>query len=118
MNINRINCNIMNFTWQVVYSYRSGRSLFSLLKASTQSERRCESVQSMEPKQGGFKQVLGLKQVLAIAIAAISPTTSVFLVYGAGLSSAGTGVFWAFVIGACIAISMAFCYAELGSVVP
>lgn len=61
---------------------------------------------------------LGLKQVLAIAIAAISPTTSIFLVYGAGLSSAGTGVFWAFLIGSCIALSMAFCYAELGSEFP
>ncbi|KYP79274.1 APC family permease [Ferroacidibacillus organovorans] len=69
-------------------------------------------------KPNGLKQVLGMKQVLAIAIAAISPTTSIFLVYGAGLSSAGTGVFWAFLIGACIAISMAFCYAELGSVFP
>ncbi|WDL99485.1 APC family permease [Alicyclobacillus sp. ALC3] len=61
---------------------------------------------------------MGLRQVLAIAIAAISPTTSVFLVYGAGLDSAGTGVFWAFIIGGCIAISMAFCYAELGSMFP
>ncbi|QSO55319.1 APC family permease [Alicyclobacillus curvatus] len=77
-------------------------------------------VQSGDPTHGtgGFKRVLGLRQVLAIAIAAISPTTSVFLVYGAGLSSAGTGVFWAFIIGACIAISLAFCYAELGSVFP
>lgn len=75
-------------------------------------------MQSAGPKKVGFKQVLSLRQVLAIAIAAISPTTSVFLVYGACLSSAGTGVFWAFVIGACIAISMAFCYAELGSVFP
>ncbi len=65
-----------------------------------------------------FKPVMGMRQVLAIAIAAISPTTSVFLVYGAGLDSAGTGVFWAFIIGACIAISMAFCYAELGSMFP
>ncbi|MFB5188732.1 APC family permease [Alicyclobacillus fastidiosus] len=75
-------------------------------------------MQSVGSKQGGFKQVLGMRQILAIAIAAISPTTSVFLVYGAGLSFAGTGVFWAFVIGACIAISMAFCYAELGAVFP
>jgi amino acid transporter len=74
-------------------------------------------VQNVEPK-GGFKRVLGIRQVLAIAIAAISPTTSVFLVYQDGLKHAGTGVFWAFVIGACIAISMAFCYAELGSQYP
>ena len=56
--------------------------------------------------------------VLAIAIAAISPTTSVFLVYGADLATAGTGIVWAFLIGALIAGSMAFCYAEVGSVFP
>lgn len=67
---------------------------------------------------GTFKPVIGLRQVLGISIAAISPTTSVFLVYGDGLHAAGTGVFWAFIIGACIAISMAFCYAELGSMHP
>ncbi|MDQ0190343.1 APC family permease [Alicyclobacillus cycloheptanicus] len=68
--------------------------------------------------KGGFVPVMGLRQVLAIAIAAISPTTSVFLVYGDELKSAGTGVFWAFIIGACIAVSMAFCYAELGGMYP
>jgi amino acid transporter len=56
--------------------------------------------------------------VLAIAIAAISPTTSVFLVYGSGLASAGTGVIWAFLIGAVIALAMAFCYAEVGGMFP
>lgn len=56
--------------------------------------------------------------VLAIAVAAISPTTSVFLVYGTGLASAGTGVIWAFITGAAIALAMAFCYAEAGSVFP
>ncbi|GAA3732731.1 APC family permease [Streptomyces tremellae] len=56
--------------------------------------------------------------VLAIALSAISPTTSVFLVYGSGLGSAGTGVVWAFVIGGVIALAMALCYAETGSVFP
>lgn len=65
--------------------------------------------------QGGALRPLN---VLAIAVAAISPTTSVFLVYGTGLASAGTGVIWAFVIGAVIALAMAFCYAEAGSVFP
>lgn len=58
--------------------------------------------------------VLRLFRVFAIALAAISPTTSVFLVYGGGLSAAGTGVVWAFVLAAVIAVSMAFAYAELG----
>lgn len=56
--------------------------------------------------------------VLAIAVSAISPTTSVFLVYGTGLGSAGTGVVYAFAIGAVIALAMALCYAETGSLFP
>jgi amino acid transporter len=56
--------------------------------------------------------------VLAIAVAAISPTTSVFLIYGGDLATAGTGIVWAFLIGGVIALSMAFCYAEVGSVFP
>ena len=59
--------------------------------------------------------VLRWFRVFAIALAAISPTTSVFLVYGAGLAGAGTGVAWSFLLAAVIALSMAFAYAELGS---
>jgi amino acid transporter len=71
------------------------------------------------PARGRLRSAaLGPLNVLAIAIAAISPTTSVFLVYGDGLGSAGTGVVWAFVIGGVIALSMALCYAEVGSVFP
>jgi amino acid transporter len=56
--------------------------------------------------------------VLAIALSAISPTTSVFLVYGSGLSLAGSGIVWAFVIGGLIALAMSLCYAELGGLFP
>ncbi|PWI42587.1 APC family permease [Streptomyces sp. ICBB 8177] len=64
------------------------------------------------------RAALGPLNVLAIAVAAISPTTSVFLVYGSGLGTAGTGVVWAFVIGAVIALCMALCYAEAGGRFP
>lgn len=63
-----------------------------------------------------FAPVLRSFRVFAIALAAISPTTSVFLVYGDGLAEVGTGIVWAFVLAAVVAISMAFAYAELGSV--
>lgn len=56
--------------------------------------------------------------VLAIAVSAVSPTTSVFLVYGTGLASAGTGVVYAFLIAAVIVLAMAVCYAETGSLFP
>lgn len=56
--------------------------------------------------------------VVAIALSAISPTTSVFLVYGSGLEASGRGVVWAFAIAGVIALAMACCYAEVGSVFP
>ncbi|OIV35935.1 amino acid permease [Mangrovactinospora gilvigrisea] len=74
--------------------------------------------QNASPRSGLAPRALRPWNVLAIAVAAISPTTSVFLVYGSGLASAGTGVVWAFVIGAAIALAMALCYAEVGSVFP
>jgi amino acid transporter len=84
------------------------------------------STQASKSKQEGDRHgpkllaggALGSFNVLAIAVAAISPTTSVFLVYGAGLGAAGTGVIWSFIIGAVIAVSMGLCYAEVGSVYP
>lgn len=69
-----------------------------------------------EPQSSSLTPVLRWFRVFAIALAAISPTTSVFLVYGAGLAAVGTGVVWSFLLAAVVAISMAFAYAELGSV--
>ena len=70
----------------------------------------------------GYKQelarVLGIFSVLAITLSAISPTTSVFLTYGVGLSQAGTGVVLAFIVGGIVAMAMALNFAELGSAFP
>lgn len=64
------------------------------------------------------KEAIKPINALAIAVAAISPTTSVFLVYGAGLATAGTGIIWSFVIAGIIAAMMAMSYAEVGSIFP
>ncbi|UFR06907.1 amino acid permease [Streptomyces sp. Go40/10] len=72
-----------------------------------------------EQAQSGLEaSALRPLNVLAIAVSAISPTTSVFLVYGTGLASAGTGVVYAFLIAAVIVLAMAVCYAETGSLFP
>lgn len=74
-----------------------------------------------EPRTAGRsldRTALSPMRILAIAVAGISPTTSVFLTYGAGLSLSGTGVIWAFLLGALLAVAVAFCYAEVGSVYP
>lgn len=41
-----------------------------------------------------------------------------FLVFGGDLATAGTGIVAAFVVGGVIALSMALCYAEMGSLFP
>ncbi|CAM4340770.1 putative amino acid permease YhdG [Mycobacterium basiliense] len=74
--------------------------------------------QSSPPPAALAASALRPRNVLAIAVSAISPTTSVFLIYGDGLQIAGTGIVWAFVIGSAIALCMALCYAEVGSVFP
>lgn len=76
------------------------------------------SAEGSEGRSGLAQGALRPLNVLAIAVAAISPTTSVFLVFGAGIAAAGTGVVAAFAIGAVIAVAMALCYAEVGSLFP
>lgn len=56
--------------------------------------------------------------VLALALSGISPTTSVFLLYGTALGQSGTGVIWSFLIAGVVAVCMAACFAELGSMHP
>ncbi len=86
----------------------------------TRSGARAASAVSSEVQPPGSLQPSALHpwSVLAIAVAAISPTTSVFLIFGGDLASSGTGIVWAFLIGALIALAMALCYAEVGSVFP
>ncbi len=51
-------------------------------------------------------------QAVAFALAATSPTASVFLTYGSAWATAGTGLVIGFLIGAVIAYAIALSYAE------
>ncbi|GAS88854.1 APC family permease [Mycolicibacterium brisbanense] len=59
---------------------------------------------------------LGRFNVLSLALSGVSPTTSVFLLYGTALGLAGTGVIWSFLLAGVIAVCIAACFAELGSI--
>lgn len=71
--------------------------------------RRPPASGEAQPSAGLQQAALRPWSVLAIAVAAISPTTSVFLIFGGDLASSGTGIVWAFVIGGVIALAMALC---------
>ncbi len=54
----------------------------------------------------------------ALAVSAIAPTASVFVVAPIAFMVQGTGAFWGFVIAGVISVGMAMCWAELGSAYP
>lgn len=61
---------------------------------------------------------LGMLGAVGIALAGVGPAVSVFIVAPAGLMSIGSGTAPAFLLGAVIAIAMAFNWAELGAAFP
>ncbi len=65
-----------------------------------------------------LKPAIGVVQAVAFALAATSPTASVFLTYGSAWAVAGTGLVIGFLIGAVIAFGIALSYAEGASAYP
>ena len=55
---------------------------------------------------------------LALTLSDITPTASLLVVGTAVIATAGTGSLWAYLIGAFIAINVALCMGELGSMFP
>jgi amino acid transporter len=70
------------------------------------------------PAAGTLQGRLSVLAVAAITISFITPTASVFIIAPVAFSSAGTAAFLSFVIGAVIALGLAYCYAELGAALP
>jgi amino acid transporter len=71
-----------------------------------------------EGRSGRLQGKLSVLAVAAITISFITPTASVFIIAPVAFSTAGTAAFLSFVVGAVIALGLAFCYAELGSAMP
>ena len=55
---------------------------------------------------------------LALILSDITPTASLLVVGTAVVAVAGTGSVWAYIIGCFIALNVAFCMGELGSMFP
>jgi len=61
-----------------------------------------------------LKPSLGMLDVVAITVSAVTPASSVFVIAPFAIAQAGSGAFLAFVLAALLALMFAWCYAELG----
>ena len=61
-----------------------------------------------------LKPSLGMLDVVAITVSAVTPASSVFVIAPFAIAQAGSGAFLAFVLAAVLALMFAWCYAELG----
>jgi amino acid transporter len=70
----------------------------------------------------GYKQelnrALSLVGNVALVVATITPATALLIIGPVALTQAGTGAFWAYLLAGAIAVCIALCFAELGSVYP
>ncbi len=65
-----------------------------------------------------LRRELGVLGAVLITVSGITPTASIFIDAPVAFPSTGSGVFWSFAIAAVLALGLAFCYAELGSMFP
>src|SRR5262249_42942985 len=65
-----------------------------------------------------LKPELGVLGAVLITVSGITPTSSIFITAPVAFSSTGSGVIWCFAIAAVLALGLAFCYAELGTMFP
>lgn len=64
--------------------------------------------------EGALKPSLGMLDVVAITVSAVTPASSVFVIAPFAIQQAGSGAFLAFVLAAALALMFGWCYAELG----
>lgn len=69
---------------------------------------------SSEAPASALKQRLGMPDVVAITVSAVTPASSVFVIAPFAIQQAGSGAFLSFLMAALLALMFAWCYAELG----
>ena len=68
---------------------------------------------SAEPASA-LKQRLGVFDVVAITVSAVTPASSVFVIAPFAIQQTGSGAFLSFIMAGALALMFAWCYAELG----
>ena len=65
-----------------------------------------------------LKRSLSVTRTVALAVSDITPVTALLVIAPVVLATAGTGAFWAYLIAGVLAVNVALCMAELGSIYP
>ncbi len=71
-----------------------------------------------EPMHGTLHRSLSVRGVVALAVSDITPMASLLIIAPVVLGAAGTGSFWAYLVGCMLAVCVALCMGELGSMYP
>jgi amino acid transporter len=71
-----------------------------------------------EASQATLHRGLSVKGVVALAVSDITPMASLLIIAPVVLGVAGTASFWAYLVGCFLAICVALCMGELGSMYP
>jgi amino acid transporter len=65
-----------------------------------------------------LRRSLSVVGTVALVVSDITPVTSLLVIAPVVIATVGTGAFWVYLIAAMLAISVALCMAELGSIYP
>jgi len=65
-----------------------------------------------------LKRALSVFSTIALTVSDITPTASLLIVGPVAIATAGTGAFWAYVLAGLLALCVALCMGELGSMYP
>ncbi len=68
--------------------------------------------------QQDLKRALSVFGTIALTVSDITPTASLLIVGPVAIATAGTGAFWAYVLAGLLALCVALCMGELGSMFP
>lgn len=71
-----------------------------------------------ETRSGPLRRSLRVFGTLLLTLSAVTPASSVFVIVPGVIAAAGTGAFWAMVLGAALCVPTAYIYAELSSAFP
>ena len=73
---------------------------------------------NVEPAHGTLHRGLSAPGVVALSVSDITPMASLLIIAPVVMAVAGTASVWAYLVGCLLAICVAFCMGELGSMYP